>query len=141
MKTVFFLISFITIQSFAAICSCDAPPSCGSRPTSCFNYEATLLLGKTFVEKGVSSPRTLTFTRMANSGALHVNFGRILDRSLFASYLARLTSENSFDLYLYPPSTREPQFVGHFTFEVHYFPTSVNLVRSSDGSVFALRVL
>lgn len=47
MRTIFILVSLLSLQTYAAICSCDAPPECGSKPSTCFTTAKLECPGKT----------------------------------------------------------------------------------------------
>lgn len=139
MKILFLLISLFSAPSFAAICSCDAPPSCGPRPGSCFGRVARDFLGKVFVEKGSSNPIVLSFSDKVNyPNTISVGWGRNTDGMPFGRYYTAFTSDNTFSLLLAPFNGQRPSLVEEFEFSVRYYPTQINSLRTQDGRIFLL---
>ncbi len=137
MNILFLLVSLFSVPSFAAICSCVAPPSCGPRPGSCFQYVARDFVGKVFVEKGVSNPTTLSFADKINyPNTINVAWGRNSDGMPFGTYFVSFTSESTFSLFLSPFNGQRPSLVEEFEFTVRQYSNHIELLRTRDGRVF-----
>jgi hypothetical protein len=137
----FILLSVLlfSAQSFAAICSCDAPPSCGPRPGSCFQRVARDFLGKVFTEKGASNPTVLSFSDKVNyPNTVNVGWGRNSDGMPFGTYYVAFTSENTFSLFLAPFNGQRPSLVEEFEFAVRYYPTQIDSLQTQDGRIFLI---
>lgn len=120
-------------QSFAAICSCDAAPSCGPRPASCFQQVARGFVGKIFVENRASNPTILSFAEKATyPNTVEVGWGRNTDGMPFGKFYVAFTSENTFSLFLAPFSGQRPSLVEEFEFN----PNQIDSIRTQDGRIF-----
>ena len=136
MKMLVILNSFVSIQAFAAICSCDAAPACGPRPSTCFRYGARNFVGKVFVEKGSPVPTKLSFYKLNNSGGISVSYGSPLDGMPFGNYYVYLTSESTFNLMLAPFNGRASTIVDKFEFVINLYTLKIESLHSSDGTIF-----
>lgn len=137
MKLLFLLISLFSAPTFAAICSCDAPPSCGPRPGSCFQHVARDFVGKVFVEKGVSNPTILSFANKVNyPNIINVGWGRHTDGMPFGTYFVSFTSEETFSLFLTPFNGQRPSLVEEFEFTFQHYPIQIETLRTQEGRIF-----
>ncbi len=136
MKMLIILFSLVSVQAIAAICSCDAGPSCGPKPSTCFRYETSNFVGKVFVEKGSSIPAKLSFFKLNSSGGISVSYGSPLDGMPFGNYYVYLTSDNTFNLMLAPFNGRPSTIVDKFEFLINLYTLQVQYLRSSDGTIF-----
>ncbi len=126
--------------TFAAICSCDAPPSCGSsRPPNCYQSESQLLLGKVYVEENTSgASKVLSFANTITAGVIGVSYGSPADGMPYGTYYAQIISNNQFNLMLKPYNGTFPQLIEKFKFEADLFSQQINLIEASSGSKFYL---
>lgn len=126
--------------SFAAVCSCDAPPSCGSsRPPSCFQQESHLLAGKIFIEEsGPGASKQLAFSNFISAGVIQASYGSPADGIPFGTYYVKMTSENQFNLMLAPFNGRPHELVE--IFEFHVLPSSqvIDSLEASNGKKYFL---
>ncbi len=136
MKMLAIFISLISVQAFAAICSCDAAPSCGPRPSTCFRYELRKFVGKVFVEKDSSAPTKISFININNYGGVDVNYGSSLDGMPFGNYYVDLTSDSTFNLMLAPFYDRASTIIDKFTFVLSLYTLRVESLHASDGTIF-----
>jgi len=137
MKILFLLAFLFSAPSFAAICSCDAPPSCGPRPGSCFQYVARDFVGKVFVEKGVSNPTILSFADKINyPNTITVGWGRNTDGMPFGTYFVSFTSESTFSLFLAPFNGQRESLVEEFEFKAQQYADHIVLLRTRNGRIF-----
>lgn len=138
-KLILLSLLLFSVQSFAAICSCDAPSSCGPRPGSCFQYVARDFVGKVFVEKGVSNPTILSFADQVNyPNTINVGWGRHTDGKPFGTHYVAVTSENTFSLLIAPFNGQRPSVVEEFTFSARGYSNHIESLRTRDGIVFLL---
>jgi hypothetical protein len=130
---ILFNLAFANI-TFAAICSCDAPPSCGTPPASCFNLETRMLVRKTFEEQSSAYPKKLRILKILSTGALSVNYGGPLDGRPLGQYFIRITSDHTFNLELDRSPKSAPVIVDKFNFTVD--KGEVQEIENREGTLF-----
>lgn len=121
--------------TFAAICSCDALPSCGTPPASCFNIETSMLVGKTFEEQAQAHPKKLSILKAVSIGILGVNYGGPLDGRPFGQYYIRVTTDHSFNLGLNRPNGSSV-IVDKFSFVES--EGEIQSLENSEGTLYLL---
>ncbi len=136
----FIVLGFLLFSAplFAAICSCDAPPSCGKGAGSCYRPVAKDFLGKVFIEEGSADPHILSFSeKIESSDGIKVAWGKHNDGKPFGTYSVYFDSESTFSLYFDPFGKPGPQLIESFE-SPNYHSWRPHVVRVRDGRSFLL---
>lgn len=132
-------IALISLQSYAyaAICSCDAPPECGSsRPPSCRKRVSLPLNGRTFVAEDIMNSLQINLTHSEGTGFLSVAV-RDSSEAQPENYVAVMSSEASFNLFK-TVKGEASVLVDQFSFEKNG-NDEIEALESSNGSLFLLK--
>lgn len=135
LKFILFVLISFQASAFAAICSCDAPPSCGRRPASCHNSISRLLVGKTFSSQNGANSVKMNFSEVIKPRVLSVNITPPSPE--VGTYTAIISSPESFNLMFKPHDKQTPEWVDQFQFSAGA-DGQVQYLKSSDGTEFFL---
>ena len=136
-KLIFVYLLMFSIQSFGAICGCDAAPACGPRPPTCFQHVGRSFLRKVFLEAGATNPTILSFAdQIQYPNRVYVGWGRNTDGMPFGKYYVAFTSENTFSLLFSSFNSPRPVLVESFDFTVGKTTNQIDSIRSRSGKIF-----